>query len=75
MAETGLVGREVGEDVLVETRVDDFFLDFRGYAKKGDGAIVCRGGFGTFFVDRRYSGVLPVLGDVACLKGKVVKSS
>ena len=37
--------------------------------------IVCRGGFGTSFVDRRYSGVLPVLGDVACLKGKVVKSS
>ena len=28
LAETGLVGREVGEDVLVETRVDDFFLDF-----------------------------------------------
>ena len=24
LAETGLVGREVGEDVLVETRVDDF---------------------------------------------------
>ena len=54
LAETGLVGREVGEDVLVETGVDDFFLDFWGYAKKGDGAIVWRGGFGTFFVDRRY---------------------
>ena len=48
LAETGLVGREVGEDVLVETRVEDFFLDFGGYAKKGDGAIVCRGGLAPF---------------------------
>ena len=48
LAEARLVGRKVGDDVFVEAGVNYFFLYFGSYAKEGDGAIVCWGGFGTF---------------------------
>ena len=41
LAETRLVGRKVGEDVLVEAGVNYFFLYFGSYAKEGDRAIIC----------------------------------
>ena len=49
LAEARLVGRKEGEDVFAEAGVNYFFLYFGSYAKEGDGAIVCWGGFGTFF--------------------------
>ena len=75
LAEARLVGRKVGEDVFEEAGIDYFFLYFEGYAKEGDGAIVCWGGFGVFFMDGGYCGVLPVLGNITSLKGEVVQNS
>ena len=75
LAEARLVGRKVGEDVFVEAGVNYFFLYFGSYAKEGDGAIVCWVGFGTFFMDEGYCGVLPVLSNITSLKGEVVRNS
>ena len=50
LAEARLVGRKVGEDVLVEAGINYFFLYFLGFAKEGDGVIVCWGGFWHLFL-------------------------
>ena len=54
--------------MFVEAGVNCFFLYFGSYAKEGDGAIVCWGGFGTFFMDGGYCCVLSVLGNITSLK-------
>ena len=72
LAEARLVGWQVGEHVFVEAGIYYFLLYFRGYAKEGDGAIVCWGCFGTFFMDGGYCCILPVLGNVTSLKVEVV---
>ena len=75
LAEARLVGRKVGEDVFVGAGANYSFLYFGSFAKEGDGAIVCWGGFGTFFMDGGYCSVLPVLGNITSLKGEVVQNS
>ena len=49
LAEARLVGRKVGEDVFVEAGINYFSCIFEVVLRRKMGAIVCWGGFGTFF--------------------------